>query len=968
MHKQDGTERKAPRGWTATALCLALWAGAAWGQGMDPPGPGGGQTPPGQPTPPADPPAPPTPPTPPEPPTPPGPPDPGGDISIESTSFSDGETSRGEEHSKLLTAAQTIAPLGTSLFGESVNLFTGAVTFQATDVSIPSHAGPAVALSRRFVMETRNVYGSQYLFADWDLDLPYLSSVGPAGVDWRVEATDPTARCSAQAPPATFNGFDHSKFWQGYQLNNAAGGGELLAPAADPRRTPPATGGPYPWVTKGFWYFSCLPSLASGQAGEGFLGHAPDGTQVWFDWMSAERVGGISKPNIVPPGSTALERQEVRLYPTKIADRFGNWVAFDWVGEKLTAIRGKDGRQITLTYVQFDMGAAAGYDPGNRIAEVSDGLGTWRYEYDPAGRTLTRVIRPDGSTWQLDFSGPTGLKSASMQFDSTPDCTTLGCFYPSWDQTLFCSWMKKFAPTPAEQALTGILVHPSGAVGEFVFQPTRHARQQVPLNCTESGDGGGGLGDEPGEQNELPVFSDVWALVSKTVSGPGLATETWGFGYVSKAGSYDRTPPTGPTTRTVTVTNPDGSQTESTFGSGFGIDEGQTLQVRTLTAGGIELARTAMTYASNAQAAGAPLFPNQVGVSLQDRSDQFTAAALRPEIQRTTTQQGETFTWQVASVPGDFDAFANPTKVVRSSSLGFSRTETQSFHHNLSRWVLSQPETVCVVGVAFCASETVYDLGTALPIERRAFGERIETLSYFPDGSLASATDGNGHTTALGNWFRGVPQLITFADTRTRSAVADNWGRITATTDELLNTTNYSYDTMGRLTQIAYPGLAWTPTTFSFEPEPLVTEFGLPPGHWRHTQTTGAFKKTTYFDARLRPVLALEEDTTLPASKRYTTRAFDHEGRETFVSYPAASTPSFNGLTAGTATSFDALGRVTASTQTSELGSLTTSIAYLSGLQTQTTNPRGQATTVAFQAFDTPRIPVRRSRSLPPKA
>jgi len=126
---------------------------------------------------------------------------------------------------------------------------------------------------------------------------------------------------------------------------------------------------------------------------------------------------------------------------------------------------------------------------------------------------------------------------------------------------------------------------------------------------------------------------------------------------------------------------------------------------------------------------------------------------------------------------------------------------------------------------------------------------------------------------------------------------------------------------------------------------------GLLIGHWRHTESTGSYKKTTYFDGRFRPLLTLEEDTANAASKRYTRRAFDHDNRETYASYPAASDP---GQGAGTRTSYDALGRVISTTQTSELGTLSTSTAYLSGFQTRTSNPRGQVTTVSYQAYDQP--------------
>jgi len=56
----------------------------------------------------------------------------------------------------------------------------------------------------------------------------------------------------------------------------------------------------------------------------------------------------------------------------------------------------------------------------------------------------------------------------------------------------------------------------------------------------------------------------------------------------------------------------------------------------------------------------------------------------------------------------------------------------------------------------------------------------------------------------------------------------------------------------------------------------------------------------------------------------------------------------------GVRTVYDALGRVASTSQSSEQGSLVTSTAYLPGFQTRTTDPKGNATTAQFQAFDSP--------------
>src|SRR5262249_23725978 len=63
---------------------------------------------------------------------------------------------------------------------------------------------------------------------------------------------------------------------------------------------------------------------------------------------------------------------------------------------------------------------------------------------------------------------------------------------------------------------------------------------------------------------------------------------------------------------------------------------------------------------------------------------------------------------------------------------------------------------------------------------------------------------------------------------------------------------------------------------------------------------------------------------------------------------------TYDSMPAGVQSSYDALGRETLKVAGSELGNLNTSTAYLSGFQTQVTNPRGKVTTQGFWALDDP--------------
>jgi YD repeat-containing protein len=162
---------------------------------------------------------------------------------------------------------------------------------------------------------------------------------------------------------------------------------------------------------------------------------------------------------------------------------------------------------------------------------------------------------------------------------------------------------------------------------------------------------------------------------------------------------------------------------------------------------------------------------------------------------------------------------------------------------------------------------------------------------------------------------------------------------------------------MGRLSSITPPAadtVAWNASTLAFEPVASF-EYGLPPGHWRQTVSTGNARAITYLDAFWRPVLTRTYDTgNEAATRKMVLTKYDQSGRTSFESYPQRTIGLVTDSPNGTSTTYDALGRLTSTTAASELGSLTTGYAYLTGFQKKTTNPRGVATTASYLAFDMP--------------
>ncbi|UOV04600.1 hypothetical protein MUU75_16070 [Pseudoxanthomonas mexicana] len=309
----------------------------------------------------------------------------------------------------------------------------------------------------------------------------------------------------------------------------------------------------------------------------------------------------------------------------------------------------------------------------------------------------------------------------------------------------------------------------------------------------------------------------------------------------------------------------------------------------------------------------------------------------------------------------------------------YTRTETIQYHDNNALWVLGQTAKITCVAPAACTpasaptgivmSETIYDT-LARPTISRAYGRTVQTLTYNADGTVATVKDGNNNVTTLSNWKRGIPQSIRYPATAespsgaTESAVVNDSGWITSVTDENGYKTCYAYDAMGRLSRITYPSetvagvcdaSAWNEEVFAFMP--TTTQFGIPAGHWAQVHTRGGYRKITHFDALWRPIFVQEEGGA--ATVRYTSQAYDHEGRTTFSSYPVASASHITQLTKGVWTEYDVLGRATSVSQDSELSpslltTLTTYAGDSAGPYTRVTDPRGTQTVTRYQMFDQP--------------
>lgn len=575
-----------------------------------------------------------------------------------------------DDYSVHIKGSETFSSLGTDLFGDTVDLYTGRLSFAITDIELKGNSPLPVALSRRFEMRDPQLQG-EAPFADWTLDTPRVSAV--LGLEYWGPMTHSmhgwaNLRCSGPREPEPIDlTYFPGDFWYGISAD-IPGGGELLEPSATTPR--PNTGGPYPWVTSNFSWFSCLPSIKNA-SGEGFQAVTPDGDRYWFDWMAVEPETQLEKyvpwyvggqPELVI--ATSLSRRRHSLYATRVEDRFGNWVTYTYSNGpedrvRLERIESNDGRRIDVAS-----------DAGGRIISATANNRTWTYHYlagiGPA-TGLSSVELPDGSRWSLDMAQFRAMWPPLMASDAT-------CSYPM------------YAPVAdASEPATATMTHPSGATAQFWVDYRLHGRSNVPKRCVSTGEELVGV-DEVGTYSDFVRMYWTISLVNKQISGPGLPTLAWTYNYnnaFTKAqlpslaalapqpapvGSWaSALSPSGDPvcvtddcagTVSTDVTGPGERWARYTHGNSHRYNEGKLLKVEVGATPGRPIRTERYTY--ELATSGQP-FPTPVGTSLQYQGDNITNTYPRPLRQTTIEQDGNTYIQRVNA----FDVFARPVDVTK---------------------------------------------------------------------------------------------------------------------------------------------------------------------------------------------------------------------------------------------------------------------------------------------------------------
>lgn len=822
-----------------------------------------------------------------------------------------------QEYNERIRATELVAPLTSEIFGEQISLYDGSTEFAVTDASIPGNSGLPVELRRRFKVESKKEMEFFGGFGEWDLDVPYLFGVFTAAWKWNEGGNGATGRCSEPWYPRTGTFYDLDEIWSGNYAHVPGQGDKVILRIGDTEAPAPTDGRNYPWATRDFNVLSCLAPSARSQ-GEGFVLHTTDGLRYTFDTAIERSAGRINKHG------TRIGRTKVFLAASRVEDRFGNWVAWRYQGERLVAIESNDGRRIDLQW------------EGAQVASVTVNGRRWSYSYiantDNASNypyskpRLSQVILPDDSAWSYAYSGSLAPIYTPLDID-TRNCPSM--------------------PRP-QAGFTVEATHPAGAHGRFEFSLRRHHRSGTPANACV-------LDGKPNRFRQMkPDYFDVYSISRKVISGPGLLPRDWTWEYRSR-GSMRATGaiPCLACARgkTVTLTQPDGTKLAHDFGTLFGYDDGRLLATRTIAADDRVVREVSTGYVQSAE--DHP-FPDVHGYPWG--VDDPASAQIRPARETRTVQDGETYVNTVEH----FDSLARPVRVNRANSLAYGAydvVETLSYHDDRAGWVLGQPGRKEQVWPNEAVQSEVHYDARGLPWKSYVFGALQDVRTYHSDATLATLQDAAGNTTWLHDWKRGVPQRIVHADGSTLAALVDDNGWLGSVTDQRGATRRYAYDAMGRLASLHQPegdDVAWLPTTQQFV-QVMQDERGIPGGHWRQTVSTGSAHKVTLFNALWQPLLTEQwdaRDRVGTLSQR--TWAYDTMGRTAFSSRPTRKLDTVNAVVPGTRSAYDALGRVIREQADSELGVLTTTIDYLSGNARRVTAPGNHVTTTTYLARDLP--------------
>ncbi len=820
--------------------------------------------------------------------------------------------------------------------GERIDELTGELSLSMVDLSLRGTAGMDLTIGRTrrkwFTQDARVRHKFERhdmdTVADWRLDIPHIRVIRTRQSAFRIFNSDGTVNDSASttfrgvcadfSPPTSFFG-DTAQNLGAMQWRAP----ELVGFTGQPTRTlmyvarnvslgdavpasPLLTGAKY--VTADHWKVTCDFSQHAPTKESKFIARSPDGMTYEFDEPSLG-----SQDATYPATADGFLRKYptyLRVYVTRITDRNGNWIAFQYKNLRPSAERDlqdfayverittNDNREVTFTWEPEPTCPATGcltpsnlpkrFAPTHRLQSFSNNHRTWSFTYNSSPQAdpdLIGVSLPDGSTWTYTI----------LHQPAPPPP----------------------APAPIPHVYT--VRFPKGGEVRY-FLVTR----QRPLPNLQST-----LYQSVQFKADFDALGNAYDTTYCTSQDSAAAAPKTLI--VERKGCSVQGPNAGPCllstshrSRLVTF-QPQvlDSSGRVRWDEGLPISE-VVYEGSLLTNGSASLCPTL---------AGTPVFTAPV---LESKSYAWERLPLRFSHWRFTNNSPDDFYFPDAAnywrVPGlttitrtswgsfqtrsesydelGFSQITRQSLNGQAATAASSRVFEQSYNHRLglsgAPWIIGLPDTTRVLqaGLAISSVDNTYDsLGR---LQSKVADATTTAQTYTVLGDIETLTDERGQVTNLSKHRLGIAQTVEFPaikgsrDTETR--VVSARGNVESITNARLKATAFAYDEIDRLRTVTYA--VGSPMTITWSAD----------GRTK-TATRGRRTDTFRLDGFGRVISESASDTDYASETIARAYRYDGFGQLTFSSLPAATVA---GATSGFEHQYDALGRLRRTLRTSD--------------------------------------------------
>lgn len=910
-----------------------------------------------------------------------------------------------------------VATLTTKLMGDKIDPATGTISWTQTDVSLPGNFDLPVTLERE-LSDTSNWTGASREFGNWSLSVPHVRSsyvadnngvfedVTISGGIFPAWANNLACSSGLNANPdlrKTIKGslytLNKEDYWQGDTISIPNVGSEKIQADGTTKKT------------TSNWKINCvnIKSQHNEELVDAFEVTLPNGVKYLFSELKvvySHKDVFLTTPNnpcldacsysapvgeSIPDEKLRLKQINVFMQVTKVTDRFGNWVKYEYNNDSsLIKIHSSDNRNINIDY------------DGNtgliKQVEVNDRKWAYAYQkspYDDELLLLKDVLLPDNRKWKFDYPLNDNRR-------------------PFWSRYYIgrTSQLDPISPTICSAAIRGDFInitHPSGAVGKFALKERCIGQAAVPKLEEFNRFGQGG----PSQSYALQVVSSQYAVDSKSID-LGDRVYQWDYNYSDMPGYfYGDTVPSNagfiidgmPSTvdlgfitnsepladiSATLVSHPDGNHHLTVSDRKYGYQNGKQKYYATYNSTFELMSYVAFKYDESEQDYGQTkqwavgieeYMPNGVPLEFEGQT-LFDAAISSSKHIRLIDKQVVLTDGGVKTIyseaHSDFNKYEQAQTITQQGPV-YKRVTSLTFVHDENSWILNQPSTVDVnvnnTGKVRLSEKTYYDKTDSRDAykfnlkEEKYFGvTRKSYPSYITDvGAIGQIKDVDlqvdeniKRRITFTDYKRGQAEVVTvparYSDSfmKMRKTIDDN-GWVTSTTDFNGITTKYGYDLSGMVTTIDYPN----DINFNRNWEDILYDYNYPiSGGLIRTEnrcilntdmsacaSTPSLSVTQTYDSFLR--LESVAETANDAITTYQNFSYDSNNQKTFESFKSES---FNEIK-GKIFSYDSLKRLKR-VSTTNMGNV--EYIYKPNNTIEYTDAEDNVTTTTYLAYGSP--------------